>query len=133
MSSPRRLDDLLADDAVEPEAANPAPAPPVTQRNRRWTAIVGAALLVLALTAVAFYQWGSAGTPQTQPTARPTPTPTKLPTIGEIYTTVAPSVVSIEAAHPGQAAGSGTGVIVNADGTDPDRPARGQGRQRRSR
>jgi S1-C subfamily serine protease len=95
-----------------------------TRKGRRVAVALLAVLAVLALTAVLFYQWGSAGAPA--PTAAPSASvsATRPPTTAEIYTAVAASVVSIEAVRPGASAADlggtdlgGTGVIVNADGT----------------
>jgi S1-C subfamily serine protease len=77
---------------------------------------VVAVAVVLVFTAILFYDLGSAGKPQALPTVIATPTPTRTPTTAEIYTAVAPSVVSIEAVRPGLA-DRGTGVIINADAT----------------
>jgi putative serine protease PepD len=80
-----------------------------------------AVVVVLALTAFLFYRWGSAGSPRALPTATPraTPTPTAKPSTAQIYTAVAPSIVSIESVHTGASPTdvTGTGVIVNADGS----------------
>ena len=89
----------------------------VTSRRARAAAVAVGAVLALALTAVLFYTWG-AGTPRALPTPRvPSPSPSRsAPTTAQIYTAVAPSVVTIEAAHAG-AGDSGTGIVVNANGT----------------
>jgi len=73
--------------------------------------------IVLVATAVLAYRWGAgdrppAAAPPPAPTATPTP-----PTTAEIYATVAPSVVSIEARDATGGGTAGTGVIVNADAT----------------
>jgi S1-C subfamily serine protease len=75
--------------------------------------------VLLSLVAAVSYRWGSAGAPQAGPTARPTPTASRDPSTAEIYTAVAPSVVSIQGVRHGAATVevSGTGVVVNADGT----------------
>jgi S1-C subfamily serine protease len=82
-------------------------------------AIGAAAVVALLLTAVVSYRWGSAGTPQAAPTVTPAATPTRGPTTAEIYQTLAPSVVTIEAMTGGATTvnSTGTGVVVNADGT----------------
>jgi len=88
-------------------------------RARRAVATVAAvAALLLVLTAVLFYRWGSsAGAPAAQPSARPSPSASGPPSTAQIYTNVAPSVVAIDATHQDGGGDSGTGVIVNADGT----------------
>jgi S1-C subfamily serine protease len=50
---------------------------------------------------------------------RPSPSASKLPTTAEIFDAVAPSVVSIVAVAPGSSGreDSGTGIVVNANGT----------------
>ncbi|MEN3310272.1 MAG: putative serine protease PepD [Micromonosporaceae bacterium] len=92
-----------------------------TVRKRRGVAIAAAAVLAVGLTAFVFYHWGSAGSRASPPTAAATASASasRAPSTAEIYTAVAPSVVSIEAVRPGAPTVdvSGTGVIVNADGT----------------
>jgi S1-C subfamily serine protease len=97
--------------------------------NRRvlpWAAIVAA----LALTAAIFFRWGSAGDPA--PVAAP-PAPSASATaltVPQVYDTLLPSVVFIQATGGSSAvargveggttaaeAATGTGVVVNADGT----------------
>jgi putative serine protease PepD len=79
------------------------------------------AVVVLALVATFFYRWGLSGSVRAQPAPRPapSPSPSRSPTPAQIFQTVAPSVVSIVAVPAGQShvEDSGTGVIVNADGT----------------
>jgi S1-C subfamily serine protease len=90
-------------------------------RQHRGAITVGlAAVLALVLVAVVFYRVGSNGRPESLPTPTATPTPARSPTTAEIYTALAPSIVSIESAHSdpaGDDTGTGTGVIVNADAT----------------
>src|SRR5690349_2169892 len=63
--------------------------------------IVAAGIVValVAITALVFYQFGSAGRPAAAPTTRPSPSasPSRPPSVAEIYNAVAPSVVFIEA------------------------------------
>jgi S1-C subfamily serine protease len=73
-------------------------------------------LLALVLTAVVAYRLGKPAAPAS-PKARPSPSPTRPPTTAEIYTALAPSIVSIAAVHANGTGDTGTGVIVNADGT----------------
>ena len=89
--------------------------------QRRRQLIAAAAVLALVLTAFVFYRLGSGnGGPAaaTRPSARPSPSPSGTPSTAQIYTAVAPSVVSIEAAESNTSTtGSlGTGVVVNGDG-----------------
>ncbi len=66
----------------------------------------------LAITAVAFFQWGSARQPAAQVTPRPSPTASPRPmTVAEVYQMLLPSVVFIRAGSA-----SGTGVVVNGEG-----------------
>ena len=91
-----------------------APAPP--RRDRR--AVIGAAIVAaLVLTAFLSYRWGSGGSPAPMPTPTPQSTAPERLSTAEIYSALAASVVSIEAFNAGELATTGTGVIVNADGT----------------
>src|ERR1700752_1583374 len=94
------------------------PGTPTPAGRRRGMAIGAAAVVALLLTAAVSYRWGSAGTPQAAPTVTPAATPTRGPTTAEIYQTLAPSVVTIEAMTGGATTvnSTGTGVVVNADG-----------------
>ena len=84
-----------------------------------WAAIVAA----LALTAAIFFRWGSAGDPA--PVAAP-PAPSASATaltVPQVYRALLPSVVFIQATGGAELGGgsaetaTGTGVVVNADGT----------------
>jgi putative serine protease PepD len=99
-------------DGVEPAGVRLPP-------RRAVAAIAAGAALLLVLTALAFYRWGSStGSPATRQSARPSPSASGPPTTAQIYANVAPSVVAIDAVHADATTGdSGTGVIVNADGT----------------
>jgi putative serine protease PepD len=93
-----------------------APAPPRRHRG----AVIGAAIVVaLALTAVVSYQWGSRGSSAPAPAPTPQSTGPERLSTAEIYSALAASVVSIEAVAAGSngESTSGTGVIVNGDGT----------------
>jgi S1-C subfamily serine protease len=74
-------------------------------------------MVVLVLTAVGFYRWGAARAPGPAPATAASPSATRPPTTAEVYTAVAPSVVSVEAGRQGAADSAGTGVVVNANGT----------------
>ncbi|MCP2328887.1 S1-C subfamily serine protease [Hamadaea flava] len=86
--------------------------------RRRLGRALPAAILVVALvgTAVIAYRWGAGDRDET-PVARPSASPsaTAPPTVSEVYSALAPSVVSITSVSKTESA-SGTGVIVNADG-----------------
>lgn len=104
------------------------PAPPPRRRSRRLLTAL-AVVAALLVTGVVAYRWGAADPPETPVAAQPTPSPSGPPTlsVGEVYQTLAPSVVAITATGTtgsitGRRAGaptsaSGTGVVVNADGT----------------
>jgi S1-C subfamily serine protease len=94
------------------------PGPRANARKGRIVAIAVVAA-ALVLTATIFYRWGSAGSPKVaSTTASASASPTKDPTTAQIYTALAPSVVSIESTLPGtNTVEAGTGVIVRADGT----------------
>jgi putative serine protease PepD len=99
-----------------PEEASGGPG---ARTSRRAAVIAAVAVVALVLTAIGFYRWGSGGSPRAAP--RPVPSsaaPSREPTPAEIYTALAPSVVSIEAVPTGGTTiDLGTGVIVNADAT----------------
>jgi putative serine protease PepD len=112
-------------------AVPPPPQPPTAETTadaeisprwsvrRRRIAVGSAVLVALVVTALLFYSLGSTRTPQALPTASPKPSPSPAPSISQIFATIAPSVVFIEAVHTGSNASesTGTGVIVNGDGT----------------
>jgi S1-C subfamily serine protease len=91
----------------------PASAPAARFRRLLLVALVVVAIVV---TAVLAFRWGSAGRTEGPGTARPSPSPSRDEplTVAQLYERMAPSVVSIRTAPGG---GSGTGVIVNTDGT----------------
>ena len=115
-------------DETGPEATGPdrraARAARLTAYRSRllpWAAVVAA----LALTAAVFFRWGSAGDPPPV-AARPAPSPSATAlTVPQVYETLLPSVVFIQATGGSSIRGgrataesaTGTGVIVNADGT----------------
>jgi putative serine protease PepD len=109
-------------DAQTPSSAPGTPVAPEPRRHRTTVvAIVTVGVVVvvaLVLTAIEVYHFGSASR-----TAAPRPAPSasasaKDPTTADIYAAVAPSVVSIRADRLAtKTADTGTGVIVNADGT----------------
>jgi putative serine protease PepD len=95
---------------------------PVTSatRPRRHTLTLSAvALLVLALTAFVAFRWGagSADPAAPAPAAAPSASATAL-TVAEVYETLRPSVVTIEAtaAGTGEVRSTGTGVVASAEG-----------------
>jgi S1-C subfamily serine protease len=119
----------LTDGRGEPGETGTSPDPAVRERRRAaarerlrrwlpWAAIAAA----LALSAAIAFRWGAAGDPAPV-VARPSPSPSATAlTVPQVYQTLLPSVVFIQATGGSSAAGqkasgSGTGVIVNADGT----------------
>jgi S1-C subfamily serine protease len=125
---------VITDLGVEGTPAGaPGPAEP-ERRRRRWkdTALLGRRVLTvlvvvwaLVITAVVLVRGGSAESPAAPvPSAAPSASDGPL-SVAEIYQTVRPSVVLIEstgggssaAERNGQSRATGTGVIVNANGT----------------
>jgi putative serine protease PepD len=90
-----------------------------TPRMSRTAVVAAVAVMALVLAAIGFYHWGSTNAPAAAPRAAPSSAaPSKTPTPADVYTTVAPSVVSIESTPTGSTTvDAGTGVIVNADAT----------------
>lgn len=86
--------------------------PPPPPSGRRRALLVGTVLVaLLALTAVMSFRWGASGAPDPAPTASPEPSAAERLSTAEIYTALAPSVVTIEGDNS-----VGTGVIANAEG-----------------
>lgn len=86
-------------------------------RSRQRKALIAALVAVaLVVTAVIAFQWGASERPQATPSAKPSPKASPPPTVADIYDTLLPSVVAIRSVSGGRAA-SGTGLVVNADGT----------------
>src|SRR5262245_39205342 len=88
------------------------PAPP------RRVAIGAAVVVLLVLTAVVSFQWGSADSPKPSPTVSTEASAAGELSTAEIYRALAPSVVVIEAVSAGSNGfdTTGTGVVANADG-----------------
>ncbi|HEX6685300.1 MAG TPA: trypsin-like peptidase domain-containing protein [Candidatus Limnocylindrales bacterium] len=101
------------DNTVNP-TVEPAPRRPFWARYGRALA-AAIAVMGLVITAIAFYQWGSAEPPPERAGARPSPSPSRTGplTVNEVFNTLAPSVVAIKATGAGTA--TGTGVVVNAE------------------
>jgi S1-C subfamily serine protease len=94
--------------AVHPETAEPAST---VRRGRVF--LVAGVVVALAITAVVFFRLGSARPPAGAATARPSASPsTNKLTVAQVYATLLPSVVAVRTP-----AGSGTGLVVNGDGT----------------
>jgi putative serine protease PepD len=105
------------DDRPNESAGGPGTRAP--RHGGRWLVAGAVAVVAISLTGVGFYRWGASGSSKPPVKATPSASPSKLPSVAEVYTALAPSVVSIEAAHPGTtiADDAGTGVIINANGT----------------
>jgi S1-C subfamily serine protease len=100
-------------------SGDPTPAAGVPAPRRLRRVAIGAAMVVLlVLTAVISFRWGSAGSPKPLPSVSPEASAVKELSTAEIYSALAPSVVVIEAVSPGGSGfdTTGTGVIANADG-----------------
>lgn len=90
--------------------AEVAGAPPRRRWWRRSWLVSAGVLGLLAVTAVVAFRAGGGGAGRPQANLSPSPTREPPLTTAQVYAALAPSVVSIEAA------GSGTGVVANADG-----------------
>ena len=112
---------LRADGAGTPPSAPEPPREPRARWNtpqlRRRVLIGAVALWAVAITAVVLFRDGDPQTPaRAAPSASPSPSASAL-TVPQVYQALRPSVVLIKATGSGAGADSGTGVIVNADGT----------------
>ena len=119
LSSPGRPDDAVpggtGTDGTATRSRWPGPlsSPVVRRRTGFGLAVIWAIVVTVLLVSI-----HSTGTPQALPTASPKPSPSPAPSVSQIFAAIAPSVVFIEAAGPGEEGEStGTGVIVNGDGT----------------
>lgn len=105
---------------VEPPDGG-APTPPKTRRkpSTQQLLIAVIAALALALTATIAFQLGSGSSDPQQPKAAPKPSPSEREsmTVAEIFQTMAPSVVFIKSTEAKSKVASGTGVVINQDGT----------------
>jgi putative serine protease PepD len=110
-----------------PDDAPAEPVPEAGKRARRWdaarlrrTVLVGVVLIwAAAITVVVLLRGGA---PDTPPAAAPSPSPSTSDgplSVAETYRLLRPSVVQIRSTRDRAPAesGTGTGVIVNADGT----------------
>jgi S1-C subfamily serine protease len=77
-----------------------------------------AVVLALALTAFVAFRAGSGGSDAAtaRPSASPSPSKSGPPTIAQIYASVAPSVVTIQALDGDKVTATGTGVVASAQG-----------------
>jgi S1-C subfamily serine protease len=87
-------------------------------RFRHHKALIAAGIAVaLVVTALVAFQWGAAGRPQETARVKPSASPkASPPTVAQIFDALVPSVVAIRA-KTSDGTSSGTGVVVNADGT----------------
>jgi S1-C subfamily serine protease len=91
------------------------PQLPMPRRNL----LIGVAVvLALALTAFIAFRAGGGGSQaaSARPSASPSPSKSGPPTIAQIYASVAPSVVTIQALDGDKVAATGTGVVASAQG-----------------
>jgi len=117
MADQQRQIDIIESSAPEPtERPEPGPGPVPTGQRRRRLLIAAAVVVLLAATALVAFQWGTRERPAAGGNPRPSASPSAdVPlTTAQIFETLAPSVVSITSA-PTDA--SGTGVVINGDGT----------------
>jgi putative serine protease PepD len=91
---------------------------PAPSRLRRVATGAAVVLLLLVLTAVVSFRWGSMGFPEPVPTVSPEASAVEELSTAEIYQALAPSVVVIEAASRGSSGfdSTGTGVVANGNG-----------------
>jgi S1-C subfamily serine protease len=108
---------LGAEDGQEPARS------PRRAINRRKLLIAVVVAWAVVITAVVFFRTGDNDTPRVAaPSAKPSPSPSSL-SVPEVYQTLLPSVVLIRTTGGGGSgktmteSATGTGVIVNADGT----------------
>lgn len=96
----------------------PADAVAAPPPRRRQALLVAAVVAALAVTAVVAYRWGMPDAKPPVAAPSPSPSPSEAPTTAELYSALAPSVVTIEAldASTGKVASTGTGVVANTDG-----------------
>ncbi|GAA2637668.1 hypothetical protein GCM10010399_83630 [Dactylosporangium fulvum] len=103
---------MTAPDPVVEEGP-PSPAAP----RRRRAVVVGAVVALVVLTAVVAFRMGSSGSDvATRPSPSASPSASGPPTPAQIYTAVAPSVVTIQALEGDATVGLGTGVVASATG-----------------
>jgi putative serine protease PepD len=93
--------------------------PRVKRPTSRQVLIAVIAALVLALTATIAFNVGSGGgqPKQAQPAPKPSPSERESLTVSEIFEQMAPSVVFIKSTEAKSQVASGTGVVINQDGT----------------
>ena len=110
--------EVLRDSSDGSPAPGPEPKPRRNLAGLRRKLLVGAvALWAVAITTVVLLRAGGPDTPpRATPSAAPSPSATAF-TVPEVYQALRPSVVLIRATGAGAGADSGTGVIVNANGT----------------
>src|SRR5205085_11429488 len=90
--------------------------PPPSLRRRRWGVAAGA-VLALALVAFVAFRLGSGSSHvAAHPSVPASPSASAPPTTAQLYASVAPSVVTVQAVEGDQTVASGTGVIANAAG-----------------
>jgi S1-C subfamily serine protease len=121
MADQQRRIDVIESSAPDPpertEPAEPRPAEPRAAAPRQRRLVITAAVVVLlAATAFVAFRWGSRERPAAGGAPRPSASPSAdVPlTVAQVFQTLAPSVVAIRST-PTNA--SGTGVVINGDGT----------------
>ncbi|SNY30148.1 S1C family serine protease [Paractinoplanes atraurantiacus] len=107
--------EVLRSDGAAPDPPPPEPPPKKIGRGRKL--LTGAVVLwAVAITAVVLFR--SSPEPAAAPRPAPSPSASQGPmTVTEVYQALRPSVVLIKASGSSAGADSGTGFIVNADGT----------------
>lgn len=107
-----RLDEAPPGDSSAETAVSPPPP------RSRHALLIGAAVLVLALTAFLSYGLGSSSDTATpRASASPKPSPSPALTTAQVYEALAPSIVLIQTVNAaGLVESTGTGVVANAEG-----------------
>ncbi|GAB3846760.1 S1C family serine protease [Dactylosporangium cerinum] len=110
--------DVLAHGDGQTRPPRQWPKLPQWPAPRRGVLLGIAVVLALVLTAFIAFQAGSSGSDPAaaRPSASPSPSASGPPTIAQIYASVAPSVVTIQALDGDKVAATGTGVVASAEG-----------------
>jgi S1-C subfamily serine protease len=116
MAEQQRQIDVIQSSAPDPPEPKERGEPRFAGPRRRRLVIIAAVVVLLAATAFVAFRWGSRERPAAGGAPRPSASPSAdVPlTTAQVFQTLAPSVVAIRSS-PTNA--SGTGVVINGDGT----------------
>jgi len=108
--------DIIESSAPDPPEPNDRAEPRFAGPRRRRLLVTAAVVVLLAATAFVAFRWGTRERPAAGRNPRPSASPSAdVPlTVAQVFETLAPSVVGIRSS-PTNA--SGTGVVINGDGT----------------